>query len=386
MTRGNPNLDSPISKARSRAMRRAVVVSKVREVGVSSRTELVAETGLSPSTITHVVRELIEEGVLRDIGSGESRGGRRTTLLKFEDSSELVGFIEVKDQDMEIVFAGWHGEVVERRSIASDVSVVADEIRQAMQTLPGALRAICLAVPGIALGVGGAVGLAPALRHLGSESLTKLPDLIDVPVVVDNDVNLILLGEHASGLGGEYQDVALLHVAAEGIGAALMLDGEVRTGAHGTAGEIGFLPLTADGFYTGDMGFFETQWSGEGLRKQLVDIGIVPEPDDSLLRTLLVRAGEGDEAAELLARAVDAWARAVVAIVCLIDPGLVLLSGEIATADDEFIDRVNAQFKRYWPKEVPFRRGQNPEAMLLGGVRRGFATAEQASIPGNARP
>lgn len=363
-------------------MRRAVVVDKVRELGLCSRTQIVNETGLSPSTITHVVRELMAEGVLQEVGSGESRGGRRTTLLRFQEMAELVGFVEVKDQGMTVSIAGWNGDVVQQMSIPTQVESIATAIHDVRDSLPGTLRAVCLAVPGIASETNGEVGLAPALREIGSDSLSRLGQLIDVPVVVDNDVNLILLGEHAAGVGAEHQDIALLHVASEGIGAALMLDGAVRTGAHGSAGEVGFLPLTAGGFHKDDMGAFEASWSGDGLRRRLADLGIETRDDVPHLRTLVRHASRNPAAAELLTEAIDAWVRAAVSIVCVVDPAVVILSGEIAAADDELIEQARLQFRRYWPKDIPLIRSRTPSAMLLGGVRRGFAAAEKNSLPG----
>lgn len=371
---------SPISKARSRTLRRQVVIGKARELSVLSRSQLVEETGLSPATVSNVVRELIAEGILTEIGAGESRGGRPTTLLRYEEGALLAAVVELDREQARIAIAGWDGQVVLRRSLSfgnDPVAELAALIEELQQELEGSLRAVCVAVPGVATDGTGELSLAPSLRPiLGRPLAEQLRAATGLPVVVDNDVNLLMAGEHARGAAEGVRDAALLHVGNTGIGAAFLLDGAVRTGAHGLAGEIGFLPLAAGAHQRGDTGDFERQWSTEGLRTQAADAGMNLDPARSPLQGLLALAPNVPEAAALLEQALDVWARAVVALVCVIDPALVLLSGELAAAGEKGAALLSEQVARYWPKQVVLQVAAEGDALSLGAVRRAFAAAE----------
>lgn len=370
---------SPISKSRSRRLRRSVVIDKARELREFSRAVLVEETGLSPATVSHVVRELIAEGLLTETGSGKSRGGRPSTMLRFEGAAELAAVVETDGTTVTVSIADWDGDVTAHRTAdlgPQPVDDIAALVRATAETVAGRLRAICVAIPGIATDTG-ELSLAPALMSMNGQPLAELLRTASgLPVVVDNDVNLIMVGEHAAGVAEGVGDIALLHVGSTGIGAALMLDGKVRTGAHGHAGEIGFLPLTAGAFQRDEVGDFERNWSSNGLRDRAVAAGIPVGSTESPVTVLLDHAATNPAAARLHDGAVDAWARAIASVVCVIDPTLVLLSGEIAAAGDRGIAPLHDRLQQYWPKNVVLQLVVGMDAMRLGAVRRAFAIVD----------
>lgn len=369
---------SPISKSRSRKLRRGVVIDKARELREFSRAVLVEETGLSPATVSHVVRELITDGLLTEIGTGKSRGGRPSTLLRFEGSAELAAVVETDGTTADVTIADWDGEPVAHRSAtlgADPVDDIASLVQRANEDATGRLRGVCVAVPGIASEATGELSLAPSLMSMRGKPLTEmLQAATGLPTVVDNDVNLIMLGEHAAGVAEGVGDIALLHVGHTGIGAALMLDGTVRTGPNGQAGEVGFLPLTAGAFQRDEVGDFERNWSAHGLRCQADRHGITIDTGQKTLPALLDHA---DPAAQrLVDEAVDAWSRAVASIVCIVDPTLVLLSGELASAGTRGVEPMRKRLSHYWPKDVEIQAVEGAGALRLGAVRRAFLVVD----------
>ncbi|CAM3244931.1 Putative NBD/HSP70 family sugar kinase [Stackebrandtia soli] len=355
------------------------MIDKARELREFSRAFLVEETGLSAATVSQVIRELIEEGLLTEIGAGRSRGGRPGTLIRFEGAAELAAVVETDGVGVDIHVAGWDGDVVAHRTAVLDVDPVghiARLIGELGVEVAGRLRAVCVAVPGVA-STTGELSLAPSLMSMRGKPLAELlQSATGLPVVVDNDVNLIMVGEHVAGVAEGVSDIALLHVGPTGIGAAFMLDGAVRTGAHGHAGEIGFLPLTAGAFQRDEVGDFERRWSADGLRAQARERGIATGDDEHPLVVLLDRSASDPEAARLYDEAVDSWARAIASVVCIVDPTLVLLSGELTAAGRPGIAPLQDRLRRYWPKEVVVDLVVGVDALRLGAARRAFAAVD----------
>ncbi|WP_174529618.1 ROK family protein, partial [Micromonospora maritima] len=262
---------SPVSRERSKEIKRRSVISAARQARVLSRAELTELTGLSPATLTPLVRDLIAEGYLLERGPGASRAGRPRAILEFNPRAELVAAVALEPTRISCEIADSDGAVIAHRSVRRTGDIV-DLICTAVPELAGpglpALRGVAIAAPGVS--TGGAVRLAPSVglveaRPVGESVQRRL----GVPVVIDNDVNLMAAGEHAAGAGADVADLLLLHVA-DGIGAGLVLDGQVRRGSGGAAGEVGFLPLDpADRGHDG-VGPFEARWSESAVAERVV--------------------------------------------------------------------------------------------------------------------
>ncbi|OKI77739.1 ROK family protein [Micromonospora sp. CB01531] len=367
---------SPVSRERSKEIKRLSVISAARQVRVLSRAELTELTGLSPATLTPLVRDLIAEGYLIERGPGASRAGRPRAMLEFNPRAELVAAVSLEPARISCEIADSDGGVVAHRTVRL-IGDIVDLICTAVPDLAGdglpALRGVAIAAPGVSSG--GAVRLAPSVglvegRPIGESVRQRL----GVPVVVDNDVNLMAAGEHAAGAGTDVADLLLLHVA-DGIGAGLVLDGQVRRGSGGAAGEVGFLPLDpADRGHDG-IGPFEARWSESAIAEKVVSLAPGRRPE-SPVRALVGLAAADDLAAAYLDEVLAAWSRLIVSCACVVDPGRVLLSGAAAELDDAAVDRLQALVSAAAPSPTEVRRAVlGDRAVLHGAVSYALSAA-----------
>ncbi|GGL98392.1 transcriptional regulator [Micromonospora yangpuensis] len=365
-----------MSRERAKEIKRLSVISTARQVRLLSRAELTELTGLSPATLTPLVRELIAEGYLIERGPGTSRAGRPRAMLEFNPRAELVAAVALEPARISCEIADSDGNVVAHRAVRLTGDIV-DTICRSVPELAGdglpALRGVAIAAPGVSSG--GAVRLAPSVglvegRPIG-ESVQRH---LGVPVVVDNDVNLMAAGEHAAGAGSDVADLLLLHVA-DGIGAGLVLDGQVRRGAGGAAGEVGFLPLDATDRGHDGIGPFEARWSENAIAERVVALAPGRRPDTPV--AALVELARTDErAGAYLDELLRAWSRLIVSCVCVIDPGRVLLSGAAAQLDDAAVERLQHLVSAAAPATTEVRRAVlGDRAVLHGAVSYALAAA-----------
>ncbi|MEV4769170.1 ROK family protein [Micromonospora humida] len=370
-----------MSRERSKEIKRLSVISTARQVRVLSRAELTELTGLSPATLTPLVRDLIAEGYLIERGPGTSRAGRPRAMLEFNPRAELVAAVSLEPSRISCEIADSDGAVVAHRTVRLTGDIV-DTICRSVPELAGdglpALRGVAIAAPGVISG--GAVRLAPSVGQIEGRPIGEsVQRTLGVPVVVDNDVNLMAAGEHAAGAGTDVADLLLLHVA-DGIGAGLVLDGQVRRGARGAAGEVGFLPLDpADRGHDG-IGPFEARWSENAIAERVVALAPGRRPE-SPVRALVELAADDPDAAGYLDELLNAWSRLIVSCVCVIDPGRVLLSGAAADLDDAAVGRLQDLVAAAAPSTTEVRRAVLGDRAVLHGAVSYALSAAAAGLP-----
>jgi predicted NBD/HSP70 family sugar kinase len=372
---------SPVSKQRSRLVKRQVVLRAVRATRILSRVRLAEITGLSASSVTHVVRDLIAEGYLAEIGTDVSHGGRPQTLLRYLPTAEFVVAADLRADSVIGHLVDWDGAVhaeVERRLMSGPIDAVIDAVTTLSTDHSDRVRAVALAVPGVTTGIDGHLSLAPDLAELEGVPLAAvLSARLGLPVHVDNDVNLMVVGEHAAGAGIGVDDLVLIHVGETGIGAAILVDGRVRRGAGGRAGEVGFIPLTSAPPEHG-VGAFERAWSRRGIIAALDAAGGSPPTDNPLDRLESPDPATRRLRAELL----DFWGRAIAACACLVDPGKVLLSGLAAELSDAQLADLSEVVNRYSPTSTPLQRADlGSQAWRIGAIRLAFGAADEHEGP-----
>jgi len=355
-----------------------------RQARVFSRMQISEETGLSPSTVTHVVRRLIDEGHLAEAGTVKASGGRPQALLEFRPESEVVAVVDVRRGRIDTVLADWYGTSVAR----ADAELTADalvDIETCVSSLARSaaveIRAVCVAIPGVA-SEGGQVRLAPSVGIADGQPLgDQLRSRLRVPVVVDNDVNLMVVGEHVAGAAKDAADIALIHVGESGIGCGLMVDGKVRHGASGVAGEIGFLPLGTPRPPREGVGSFEAQWSGDGIARAAAGLGVNASTAVEALSALQSAGSDDPAVTALLAQVVEAWAAAAVSTICVLDPELVLFSGIATRLSERLRDDLFATVAAYIPGTNAMRMARlGEDALLEGAVRRAFDAYDAVTL------
>ncbi|UWP85229.1 ROK family protein [Dactylosporangium fulvum] len=373
---------SPVSRERSREIKRQSVISAAREARVLSRVDLAELTGLPAATLTALVRDLIAEGYLIERGPGANTTGRPRAMLEFNPRAELVAAVSLEPPRITCEIADSNGTVIAHRTsrLGPDVvETVCQFVAELVADNRPSLCGVAIAVPGVSSG--GAVRLAPSVGLVEARPIGQsVQQELGVPVVVDNDVNLMAAGERMAGAGKDVDDLLLLHVA-DGIGAGLILDGQVRRGASGAAGEVGFLPADpeADRAYSG-VGPFEARWSANAIAERVVALHPGRRPE-APVSELIELAATSAAARAYLDEVLDAWARLVISCACVVDPGRVLLSGAAAQLDDAALARIQDLVSAKVPAPTEVRRAVlGDQAVLHGAIS--YALSAAVRLPG----
>jgi len=372
---------SPVSRERAKEIKRTSVISAARQVRVLSRAQLTELTGLSPATLTPLVRELIAEGYLVERGPGASRNGRPRAMLEFNPRAELVAAVSLEPARISCEIADSDGAVIAHRVERLHGGIV-ETICRFVPELVGeaqpSLRGVAIAAPGVS--TGGAVWLAPSVGLVEGQPIGEsVQRILGVPVAVDNDVNLMAAGEHVAGAGADVSNLLLLHVA-DGVGAGLILDDRVRRGAAGAAGEVGFLPLDLAGRGRDGVGPFEARWSANAIAERVVALRPGRRPAEPV-RTLIELSRTDAAAADFLEEVLAAWARLIVSCVCVVDPGRVLLSGAAAQLDDLTLERLQSKVAAGAPAATEVRRAALGDRAVLHGAVSYALSAAAADPP-----
>src|SRR5215475_2941137 len=249
---GRPEVGTP---AQLRAMNERRVLDLVLRTGAISRAQIARETGLSKPIVSLALARLEEAGLLREVG--RTSGGRGATALLY-DLDPTAGYalaLDAGGQWVRGVLADLGGRVLarrEERTLGGDAAALVGQLGAAARGLAGDVGvhladvvAATLGSPGVMLPSGDHIRLAPSLPGLGQRGVVEqLRTELGLDLRIENDVNLAAMAELALGWGRETDDFVYLFVGT-GVGLALVLNGSLRRGATGAAGEIGYLPLPA---------------------------------------------------------------------------------------------------------------------------------------------
>ncbi len=223
-----------------------------------SRVEIARRLDLSRSTISGIVAPLLDTGLVAEVGSGESRGGRRPIVLRFQyDAYGILG-IDMGATHISVAVTNLRGEVQAWEEQSHPVRTDPDGARKKVLELADACLSKWGKGAGKLIGVGIAVPSPVDPRHperlsevvlpawKGEGVLGLLQQRFEVPVLVDNDANLGALAERWWGAGRGTDDFAYIKLGT-GIGSGHIVGGRIYRGASGTAGEIGHLAIDSRG-------------------------------------------------------------------------------------------------------------------------------------------
>lgn len=326
---------------------------KEREI---SRAELARRTSLSRSTVSAIVNDLLNTGLVKEARAGVSNGGRRPIILKFQDQSSFILGIELGATHVSCVLTDLRCGV---RASWSAPAPVREEPKIALDKMTLGVRSVLEAdglKPSQVLGIGVAVPspvdeahpgeLLPLVvpKWKGYNIATHLRENFGRPVFVDNDANLGALAELWWGVGSP-ANLAYVKVAT-GVGAGLIINGRIFRGSGGIAGEIGHTSIDSAGprCVCGLRGCLTTLIGTPALlqraESELRAIGSDRPPFGSI-DELVNSALHGDPTSVALVRyAGDKLGIGIANMLNLLNPKMVVIGGGISRAGDLLLDGV----------------------------------------------
>jgi predicted NBD/HSP70 family sugar kinase len=335
-------------------------------------------TGLSKQTVSEVVAELESGGWAHQTGRTSGNIGRTAVTYEIRRDAAYVVGVDLGGSKVSAALADLSCTVVAEATQATDprggihaVRQVKDMIEALVREAGAPLSGIRLAVvgtPGVLDRQTGAIGLVPNIDGLGAFNVVEaLEQALGADIVVENDVNLAVLGERWRGCADAVANVAFIALGT-GIGMGLVIGGDLVRGARGAAGEICFLPIGGD-LYAPEartVGPLEMEIGTGGILRRYHAAG---GPDGSSVRDVFERLGADDVAAEAVIRdTARTLALAIAAVVAIVDPDLIVLGGSIGV-QLELVERVRAELARVLVRPVPVEPSRlGTRAGLMGAL------------------
>lgn len=318
----------------------------IRSGEATTRAELASTTGLARSTIAQRIDSLATLGLIRELGEAPSTGGRPPTVLGFNESAGIVLAADLGATHSRFAVADLGGEILGETTadieIASGPEGVLTRVDETFDQLLVDLGKSNSDVLGIGIGLPGPVEFAagrPVSPPImpgwdGYDVRGHFSERFDAPVLVDNDVNIMALGE--VWVMDEPVDDLLFIKAGTGIGSGLILGGTLHRGAQGAAGDIGHVPVADSEAVCrcGNVGCVEAEAGGAALARALAEKG----KDAANSRDVVALVRRGDRDAILAVREGGRLlGRVVAATVNLLNPAVIIIGGDLAAAGDQLL-------------------------------------------------
>jgi N-acetylglucosamine repressor len=364
--------------------------------GADSNAEICSRFGLSSPTSMALINELIADGMVRKQGRGKSIGGRKPDLYGLLDGCFYVLSIHVERFKTNLALFDNNNRFLTRietlpLTLTKDLSAV-DQLYAHAQSLlltsgldPEKFMGVGVSMPGLVDSEEGrnytfwVTEEADSLQQVLERKFNK-------PVVIQNDVKSACLAEFRFGQAQGLQNVLIVSMD-YGIGLGLILDGKMRKGSSGFAGEFGHIPLIENGLlcHCGKRGCLETVASGiamtrmakEGIKSgqsSFLNSHSATEMDSLEPKAIMEAANKGDQyAINILSEVGIHLGKGIAILIQLFNPELILLGGEITEAKQFITTPIQQSINTYCMPQLRERTrialsDLGPNASLLGSV------------------
>lgn len=330
----------------------SAILRLLRQFGTMSRSALTQRTGLNRSTISDLVTELQELGLIVESEASATQGvGRPSLMVSFSD--EVVVFAVNPETDATTVgVVTLSGKVIDKvrhthQSVPSptvSVETATKLIAELRAKMPATYRiaGIGVAIPGQIRVEDGVVRLAPHLNWVEVPFARMLHQQTGLPVFIDNDASLGSIAERDLGAGRGFSEIVYLFGGAGGIGGGVIHGGILLRGAAGYAGELGHVRISDSPKedYSGLQGTLESLVQRDDLLAALK----IESADDAQLEEVLSKP-VSSKVQKLLESQIDALAIAVGNYVNIFNPEIVLIAGYLAVLHSYDRDRLLSRFR-----------------------------------------
>jgi predicted NBD/HSP70 family sugar kinase len=377
-----------------------LLLDHIRHNGPCSRAELVQVSGLSKSTVSATMSNVERSGLVREAGHRRGAPGPAAQLYEITPEAGFVVALDVGRQFLRGALADLSGAVLARETRRSRSTTGTGRVTELIELADRLTAEAGIDRARVAQTVVGSPGVydrgADAIRLTGGLTgwdqvglPALLRDAFGTEVIVENDVDAAALAEQAHGHGQRVGSFAFVTVGT-GIGMGLVLDGRLHRGAHGTAGEIAFLPLAVDPVLdereAQRRGCLEAAVSSAAVTKAARRAGMRGVVS---ARRVFAAAARGDaRAIAVVAEEATLVAKAICTIVVVADPALVVLGGGIGQAPG-FVDLVTARLADRAPNIPPVKvSALGSDAVVNGCLAAGLDRAWElltAAIPAPTR-
>ncbi|MBA2346110.1 MAG: ROK family protein [Rubrobacter sp.] len=336
------------------------------EAGPISRSKLTGLIGVSRSKVSMEVQQLLEAGLLVEGGLAKSDGGRRSSLLGIPRSAGVIAAVDLGATSIEVALTTLGGEILVCRSEHADIKdgpkpilrrtkEILSEILGEQSVNPQEVLAIGMGVPGPVEQAAGILRSPPIMPGWDRFPIrSAFAGDYAAPVFIDNDVNLMALGEHWGGVGRGVDNMLFVKVGT-GIGGGIIADGHLYRGTHGCAGDIGHISVDPEGpiCTCGNPGCLEAMAAAPAIvieAERRAREGLSPVLAEKLaergeLDAMAVgeAAAVGDyEALEIIRGSGRLIGHVIASLVSVLNPSLIVIGGGVAQIGHSFLAEIRS--------------------------------------------
>lgn len=377
-----------------RQINMSLVMNILRTQAPISRAALAQATGLNKATVSDLIFDLIERGLVREVGMKSSGTGRPATLLTLHPSAGFIASCEIAVDFIEVMVTDFAPQVIwqikektspdmGQRALLERTLVLLRQGIKKGKAVANSLLGVAIGVPGVVDFETGTLLFAP---NLGWNNVALLDFFeqanLGAPVFVDNEANLAALGEHYFGAAKGYDEVLYLS-GNIGLGGGIVRDGHLCRGANGVAAEFGHMTMQPDGELCncGNHGCWETQVSQKALYRYVHEI--IASGQDSILgkdyenytvEAIVEAARQGDSVAiQALEKTGRFLGIGIASLLNALNPEMVVLGGMLSLAADFLLPVVHDEIQKRslrWNREVVqvVRAAHGSDACVKGGI------------------
>jgi glucokinase len=398
MTSGSPSFLTParerkpqrVDPKRMHEFNSNEILHLLRTHSPCSRADLVRLSGLTAPTVSSAIATLQRRGLVSLLGEGVSNGGRPPELLEFNAQAGYVIGVDIGGSSVRLALADLSGQIVQRwsaplgenrtpRRVTEVIAEGVTAVRESQGIAAKKILMIAAGAPGITDVHSGRVLSAPNLTNWRDVPFQELlREKTRIPATIENDVNLAALGESWCGVAADCRNFVFLAIGT-GVGAGIVVNGQLHHGANWSAGEVGYLllpELSADPLALSRPGSLESVIGGLTIENDwLKAAGKTRAP--ATCSEIFNKAADGDAVArKLLDRTARHLANAITNLSLILDASVVVLGGGLGT-NPVLLDAVRKLVQKNQfanPKVLASSLGV--EAQLQGAVHVALQSAE----------
>ena len=335
-----------------------LVLRAIEKNGFISRADIGKLIGLTPPTISAIIKDLIERDIVREIGKGDSSGGKKPILIKINSKAGYVIAIDLGGENgirmalMDLSYNivrekyGENIELFRNRKLKDALENLLKLFLQEINISREKILSICIGVPGI---IDFKLKKITAAPHLNRE--ISLEDLslkeFGIPVTFENDVNLMALGEKSKGIAKKINNFVFVGERT-GIGAGIIINRRLYKGANSAAGEIGYLFIHPK--------YIPKNSQDYGCLEKLASYKVIVEKarkkmgKNIKVMEIFKMAAEGDSVAlDIVQETLKYLAYGIGNISCVLDPELVIIGGGISILPPHFLKEIKNNIQTIIP-------------------------------------
>ncbi|WKA54727.1 ROK family transcriptional regulator [Planococcus shixiaomingii] len=263
-----------------KSVNKSIILNKIRTAEPISRAQIAKETSLTPPTVSSIVKELMEQGLVRESVLGNSSGGRKPTMLHINTDAFYVIGVDAGPENVECVLTDLTGTILQRTSKVLENPLTNEQfladLKETIFALLQSSEADQEKIIGIGVAMHGVVNvntgtslIAPILNLRNIPIKEVLEEEFNLAVKVENDARAMALGESWFGGHGDADSMVAVNIG-RGVGAGIVMNGKLYHGAQGIAGEFGHMTIDINGeeCECGNRGCLQTFVSGTAIAKR----------------------------------------------------------------------------------------------------------------------